>query len=271
MPLISVLTTFFNESREVLKRSIDSIVNQEFTDFEFIVIAGNPENTEAITMMKEYSQKYDYIIFKHFDKKLGQAFCLNMGLDLAKGEYIAMHEADDISLPERFTIQVEGLKRFKGDFVLGSAILYLEEGTSKLLLERHYPEDATRFFNRFSAISHSTTITKKENFEKYGRWSESDLVRNTPDYELWLRWISQGVKIYNVKEVLYHAFQSKTNGRNKNAKKTLLSSINLKEKFKDKLNFSLGDKTFLLAEKILYLLPSPVISKLFYIYYRVMA
>src|SRR5687768_806494 len=98
---VSVIMTFFNESPELLKRSVYSILNQTFQDFEFIIMAGNPENLAAIELLKGISAQNNKVKFIVGDKKLLMTVCLNRMIKQAKGQYIALQESDDESLPHR--------------------------------------------------------------------------------------------------------------------------------------------------------------------------
>ena len=60
---VSVIMTFFNESPVLLRRSVESILNQTFQDFEFIIVAGNPENIAAIEFMKGIAAANQKIVF----------------------------------------------------------------------------------------------------------------------------------------------------------------------------------------------------------------
>jgi len=86
---------------------------------------------------------------------------------------------------------------------------------------------------------------------------------------LWCRWITQGVRFYNIPEIMFKYYQSAANGRNKNAKKTLQSVVKLKKEYAKKMKFTLSDYFYLNLEKLLLLLPQPVISKLFYVWTRI--
>lgn len=261
--------TFFNESAILLKRSVDSILQQTFTDFEFIVIAGNPENISGIEFMKSISRENNKIIFQIADQKLLMTICLNRAIRLAKGKYIALQESDDESLPTRLARELETIEKHTEVDVVGTAIAYINDTDKKLLVTRYYPENPRKAFNQYTAIAHPTFFLKKELFEKYGYYSESEEVRHSPDHDLWCRWIIQGVRFYNIPEVLFNYYQSDSNGRNKNAKKTLHSVVKLKNKYARDMKFTTRDYFYLALEKILLLTPQPFISKLFYLWVKV--
>src|SRR5215471_16486002 len=119
---VSVIMTFFNESADVLKRSVDSILNQTFQDFEFIIIGGNPENISAVEYLKKVASENDKIVFRIAEKKLLMTICLNRAIRMAKGEYVALQESDDESLPQRLQRELEVIEGDKTIDVVGTAI-----------------------------------------------------------------------------------------------------------------------------------------------------
>ena len=265
---VSVIMTFFNETPDVLKRSVYSILNQTYQDFEFIIMAGNPENVAAIELLKDISAKNNKVNFLVGESKLLMTVCLNRMIKLAKGKYIALQESDDESLPERLDKELAVIEKNADYDIVGAAIEYVNDADQTVLVQRFYPEHPRKAFNKYTAFAHPTYLAKKDLFEKYGYYNESEEVRHSPDFELWCRWLVQGVRFYNIPEILFKYYQSANNGRNKNAKKTLESVIKLKTKYGPAMQYTWQDHLFLTAEKILMLVPQPLISKLFYVWVK---
>ena len=99
MPKVSVLTPLYNTNPSFLKEMIESILNQTFKDFEFLLLNDSPENKELKKIVESYNDRR--IIYLENEKNLGISKSRNKLLELAKGEYIAIFDHDDISLPER--------------------------------------------------------------------------------------------------------------------------------------------------------------------------
>lgn len=107
MPKVSVLMTAYN-SEKYIAEAIESILNQTFGDFEFIIINdGSTDNTAKI--VAKYAQADKRIKFIDNKNNQGLIAVLNQGLDLCRGEYIARMDSDDIAMPERLEKQVEYL------------------------------------------------------------------------------------------------------------------------------------------------------------------
>ena len=104
MPEISVVMPLFN-GEEYLPEAIESILNQTFSDFEFIIVCEDGMEPGCEEIVNRYAEKDSRIKLIHNSKRLGIAASLNVGLKSAKGKYIARMDGDDISGLRRFEIQ----------------------------------------------------------------------------------------------------------------------------------------------------------------------
>lgn len=102
-PLVSVVMPIFKHSPAQLIRAVNSILLQTFTDFELIIVDGNPndDNHKIISTIADKRIKYF--------KAIGYINCLNLGIGKSRGKYIACMESDDVSYPERLKEQVDFL------------------------------------------------------------------------------------------------------------------------------------------------------------------
>ena len=102
MPKVTVLMPVYN-ARFYLSKAISSIINQTFKDFEFLIFNdGSTDNSADII----YSYNDRRIRFFNSEQNFGYVYHLNYGIEIAKGEYIARMDADDISFPTRLEKQV---------------------------------------------------------------------------------------------------------------------------------------------------------------------
>lgn len=116
MPKISVIMPAYN-AETYIKEAIDSILAQTFRNFEFIILNDcSADRTEEIIL----SYRDERIVYLKNERNMGVAATLNKGLAVAKGDYIARMDADDISLPQRFQKQVEYLDAHPDVAVLGT-------------------------------------------------------------------------------------------------------------------------------------------------------
>ncbi len=107
MPKVSVLTPIYNTNPSHLRQCIESILNQTFTDFEFLIINDSPDNKELDRIVLSY--KDPRIKYIKNEKNIGISATRNKLIKLAKGEYLAIFDHDDISVPERLALEVEYL------------------------------------------------------------------------------------------------------------------------------------------------------------------
>lgn len=267
IPKISVVMSLCKESTFILKRSIDSILNQTFKDFEFIIIVDNPENKDAISLIQEYKSRDSRIRMFVHKKNIGLAASMNKGIRLSKSLYIARQDADDESLFERLEKQYKRMIEDKTIDVLGTGIIEVDEN-GKVLLKRYYKKKVGKEIKRYSPLGHPTLLIKKENFDKYGYYNKELKAGMPEDYDLWCRWYLEGVKMYNTDELLYKYYISKDNNKGKIAKKVLLGTIRVKLNYALQLKFGLLDYLYVLSEMILFLLPANMIIFLFYSIYK---
>lgn len=126
-------------AEKYIAEAIDSILGQTFGDFEFIILNDcSKDRTEEIILSYDDPR----IVYVKNEENMGVARTLNRGLDMAKGEYIARMDADDISLPERFAKQVAYLDANRQYAAVGSnAVIFYEDGT------QHYTDVPTDLQN----------------------------------------------------------------------------------------------------------------------------
>lgn len=195
----SVIMATYKESIECLKQSIESIINQTYNDFEFIIILDNPDNKEHIAFINDYVCKDERIKFYINDKNMGLTNTLNRGLKLAEGKYICRMDADDISELYRMEHQKKYLEENDFDLIGGISQMIDEDGNTIYSIKK-VPTDFKKIkkcikYNQ--VISHPTWFGKKEVFDKLNGYRNMPLCE---DYDFTLRAILQGFKISNVNE-----------------------------------------------------------------------
>lgn len=194
--MISVLMPVYN-GEKYLKECIDSVLNQSFQDFEFIIVNdGSKDNTEEI--IKSYTDsRIVYISKKH--KGISEA--LNEGIRNAKGEYIARIDADDKMYPDRLKTQYIFMLTHPDVDILGCGF---EWGNGKTPTEYFKPSDGYLTKQSFiggNVIGHSTVMMRKESLLKLPFIYEK-IYDGAEDLKLWYTAITHGLKIYNLSVVV---------------------------------------------------------------------
>lgn len=195
----SVIMATYKESIECLKQSIESIINQTYNDFEFIIILDNPDNKEHIAFINDYVCKDERIKFYINDKNMGLTNTLNRGLKLAEGKYVCRMDTDDISELYRMEHQKKYLEENDFDLIGGISQMIDEDGNTIYSIKK-VPTNFKKIkkcikYNQ--VISHPTWFGKKEVFDKLNGYRNMPLCE---DYDFTLRAILQGFKISNVNE-----------------------------------------------------------------------
>ena len=199
-PKISVVMSVYNGIL-YLREAVESILNQTFTDFEFIIIEdGSTDSTWKI--LTEYADKDQRVRLVKNEENIGLTKSLNKGLALAQGGYVARQDADDMSLPERFEKQVVLLDKHP-DVVLVSCNLELIDSEGRIIgkYQRACDPDLVawylQFYNRLAG--HSQVMFRRETVVNWGGYCQTH--RYSQDYELWCRLVRVG-KIAILPEVL---------------------------------------------------------------------
>lgn len=199
--MISIIMSTYKEEENLLRESIESILNQTYKDFEFIIILDYPDNNLHKKIIEEYSKIDNRIRFFVNEKNLGLTGSLNRGLSLAKGEYIARMDADDISLPYRLERQLEYIKKNQYDLIGGITQMIDEDGNSIYSIQK-IPTDFNKIKKALrygQCIAHPTWLGRKEVFDYLNGY------RNIPlceDFDFTLRVVLNGFKISNLNETV---------------------------------------------------------------------
>jgi glycosyltransferase involved in cell wall biosynthesis len=199
-PSVSVLMSVYNGAG-YLQESIESILNQTFTNFEFIIIDDcSTDNSKNIII--DYASKDERIVFSQNQENLGLTKSLNKGIKIAKGKYVARQDADDVSLPQRLEKQVSVLDSHPAIALVSCDIEVIDsEGNCIGKHHRACESDLVGWYLLFynHLAGHSQTIFRRELVMNLGAYCES--YRYSQDYELWCRLVRVG-KILIIPEVL---------------------------------------------------------------------
>lgn len=197
-PIVTVLMPVYNAG-QFLREAIDSILNQTFTDFEFLIINdGSTDTSEEIIL----SYKDPRIRYYKNEGNLKLIATLNRGFDFAQGKYIARMDADDISLPTRLQLLV-GLMESKPE--VGLAGTWFENFIDNQVTgtARYAPDHETICFTHLYQIhlSHGTCMFRTSVLKEHKLYFDPNY-SHAEDYELWSR-ISAVTKLANIQQVLY--------------------------------------------------------------------
>ena len=191
--------SIYNESKKWITESIESILNQTYINFEFIIIIDNPDlPLEIINYLNATKEKDNRIILSFNENNIGLARSLNRGLQLAKGEYIARMDADDISINTRLEKELTFLENNNFDLVSTGRILIDEDGNEigKSCRKINKPEKCLPAGN---IIVHSAVLFKKKVMDQINGYRDFPC---SQDYDLWLRLLQKKCKLGIMDECL---------------------------------------------------------------------
>lgn len=166
-PLVSVLMSTYNDEL-YLKESIESILRQTFTNFEFLIINdGSSDNTESIIL----SYTDPRIKYVKNECNIGLTGSLNKGIALCQGMYIARMDADDISLPERLEKQYNFMRLNPSVAVCGTMAYYTDSkgNLTGQKWTRATSSAELKVYNTFSTLQflHATALFRSDILKKY--------------------------------------------------------------------------------------------------------
>ena len=268
MMRVSAIMSIYKEPVQLLERSINSVLNQTYQSWELLVTIDNPGNFEAISYIEGLSKLDSRISYVVNQKNLGLGACKNNAIKIANGEFIASQDADDISLPNRFQKQVNFLDNNPEVAMVGTALVYRDLESQANIFTRIFPRIIDTEINKRTPCGHPSIMARKDTFFKFGFYDTITVFANgeqafCEDYDLWLRWYIAKVKIVNIEEPLIIYMRDLTKvGK---AKAALKSVISIKKKYLPQLSFSISDYLYLYGQQIFSMMPSSMISKLFFI------
>jgi glycosyltransferase involved in cell wall biosynthesis len=198
-PLVSIILPVYN-GMPYLETSIKSILAQTYMNFELIIINdGSKDNSMDFLMDIKDSR------IRLFEQEnIGLAATLNKGIGYSKGEFIARHDQDDLSLPLRLEKQVSFLINNPDYALVGTWAKIITDAGETGRAHLHPAENIQLQFELLfdNPFVHSSVMLRKSIFQKIGLYS-TDKNRQPPeDYELWSR-IARCSKIANIPEILH--------------------------------------------------------------------
>jgi glycosyltransferase involved in cell wall biosynthesis len=243
-PLITVLLPFYN-AEKYLEKSIQSVLQQTFKDFELLLINdGSTDCSEKI--INQF--KDPRIVYVQKFKNEGIVKCLNYGIEIAKGKYIARMDADDICTQERLLDQYTYLENYPNIDVVGSWVKVIN--TSSIEIDKwKLPSSTCEFnfciyFKSDPRIAHPAAMYRTDTIKEIGCYDPNLNYSGVEDADLWFRLIKENKQIVNIpKYLLNYRIHDNQISKKKNefgikmyqtSYKNLLENITLK-KINDKL------------------------------------
>ena len=212
IPIVSVILPFYNAELS-LNRAIESIAFQSLKQFECILINNN--STDTSLKIAEYWTQKDARFKLISEQKQGVVFASNAGSNVARGKYVARMDADDFACHNRLELQVKFLESELDYDAVAGLVNYIShsentEGFSRYVKWVNSVQSYQDILNKQfieSIIVNPSAMWRKSFSDKYGMYKDGDFPE---DYEMWLRWLSKGLKIKKLSETVLDWYDSDT-------------------------------------------------------------
>jgi glycosyltransferase involved in cell wall biosynthesis len=248
MVKVSVIIPAYN-AEKFIKETINSVLNQDFQDFEIIVV--NDASTDRTKdIVQKIVGKEDKVRFFSLPENKGRGGAVNKGIDNSRGEYIVFLDSDDLMVEKRLKSQVDFLDENKDvALVYGNMEELKEDGKinvkqgiefgkdpKEILLEakekkgweNERPFKILDYKNEDRFIPVGSVMVRKKVFEKV---SSDERLRNAEDFDLWLQIIGKGFKIKKM-NIIGYRYREHLGQKSKNSDNMLIASKYISEKLK---------------------------------------
>ncbi|WP_286408677.1 glycosyltransferase [Myroides marinus] len=262
--LVVIMSLYKNDRVQFLKESVESILNQSYSDFDFYI--------QCDGLVKEECQEYlasiidSRVKVRYREDNKGLAYSLNELLEVVlplSYEFIARMDADDISLPERFEKQ---LKRFREDEQLDClgtwAIEINEQGEEyfrKQMPGTH--EDCNGLFKKRDCLIHPTVMFKRRYFLKAGLYPLDTYFGE--DTIMWMQGFQKGCRFGNVEEYLFKFRLDSNFFERRRGWKHAMSILDLRSRVNHTLNYGFKANVYMYLYAIAKLMPTKILNSIY--------
>ncbi|MEO8707183.1 MAG: glycosyltransferase, partial [Kofleriaceae bacterium] len=242
------------------REAVESVLAQTLTDLELVIVEDPSEvrGTEMIADLRD--PRIRHIVNATRTSLVDQR---NQGLHAARGELVALLDADDIAVPARLQKQVEYLRRHPDVDVLGSQLFIIDHQGTQVGM-RSYPlshELIVQTMSSYNALAQPSVMARKQVLLDAGGYQYRTYPVNE-DYELWSRLLARGVRFANHSETLLRYRHHPLGTKTKMLHRMLRATLDVKAQFwKDEMD--VWAKLRFAAEHALLGLPANVVMRLF--------
>lgn len=227
---ISVIFPIYQPTPEQLIEAIESIRDQSYENFDCIFLYDSPINdiTDILYHYKDIDSRFKII----YAEGKGLTRALNLGIESSDGKYIARMDSDDISLPNRFKLQVELMEKSNLDIVGGDYLVIDNNGCivdARLVPKNHMQIGVA--MAKVVPFAHSSVMIRKQALDSGDFKYNCDSLVVAEDYELWTRLYTHGFKFGNVSEWILKFRDSNTSLNKRVHKKCIKSAHKISNEF----------------------------------------
>jgi glycosyltransferase involved in cell wall biosynthesis len=186
-PLVSVLIPI-RPNCPTLQYSLSSIANQSYRNFEVIAVLDRDDGENSKVLTETFPDTDTKIIHTDYSQ-IGFAEMLNLGIRASNGAFIARHDDDDFSHPQRIKLQIDLLNKFPNTVLVGGWTNVVSPDGNNIYLIKPSQNPALELLSQ-NVICHSSATFSKQAALVVGGYGEN--LSGCEDYDLWLKLIAEG-------------------------------------------------------------------------------
>ena len=194
-----LMSVYYKDNPQWLKQAIDSVLNNTIKPSQIVLVIDGQIPDELEQVINEYRDSLDIL---RLEKNSGLGIALQQGLLKCKYPLVARMDSDDISLPNRFELQLKEFENNPNLTIVGGYIQEFDSQTNKKTSIRKVPLDDTeikQYLKTRSPFNHVTVMFKKEDILKAGNYQT---FYQMEDYYLWARLVKSNYQMKNISEML---------------------------------------------------------------------
>lgn len=208
-PKISVIMGIYqSKNKDMVRKAIQSILDQTFTEWEFVICDdGSPDDTWEF-LNKEYGKDRRFVLVRN-EQNGGLRVALNTCLKAASADYVVRQDADDYSREDRLQILYDYVVQHPTIDVVGTAMVSFDENGSFGVIHPRKENPVKMDFLYGSVVAHATTIMKKNSLNNVNGYRVSWETTRCEDTDLYMRMCANGATFHNIDDGLYYVRQDR--------------------------------------------------------------
>ncbi|ASS96092.1 glycosyltransferase family 2 protein [Peribacillus simplex] len=201
LPLVSIVMPVYN-AEKYLPEVFESIKKQSYNKWE-LICCDDCSTDSSFKILKDYSRNDTRIKVLKNESNLRAAATRNKCISVAKGTFILLQDADDISLPNRIEILLSNFKKYKDIDFISSNVMYFDNDLKWKPSKKYIPIPVNEHAIKGLCYIHASTMFRKSCLEAVGGYRVSWETKRGQDYDMFMRMMSIGKKGMNISDILY--------------------------------------------------------------------